>query len=83
MIYIEKNVSLKTVTELLCIVLEMILIRASEKSFACLPSELNDLDIWLGILGEMSWKSLQKDVRQHLFDKVSKFLINLKLSNMT
>ena len=71
-IYIEKNISLKTETEVLCTVLEMILIRASEKSFDCPPSELKDLETWLKILGEMSWKSLQKDVRQHLLDKVGK-----------
>ena len=71
-IYIEKNVPLKTKTEVLCTVLEMILTRASMKSFDCPPSELKDLETWLRILGQMSWKSLQKDVRQHLLDKVGK-----------
>ena len=69
-IYTEKNVLLKTETQLLCKVLEMILTKASMESFGCPPSELKDLETWISILGEMSWKSLQKDVRQHLLDKV-------------
>ena len=73
-IYIEKVLSLKTETEVLCTVLEVILTRASMESFGCPPSEQKDLETWLRILGEMPWKSLQKDVRQHLLNKVGKNL---------
>ena len=41
-IYTEKNVLLKTETQLLCKVLEMILTKASMESFGCPPSELKD-----------------------------------------
>ena len=71
-IYIEKKLSLKTETELLCKVLEMILTRASMEFIGCPTSELQDLETGLSILGEMSFKSLQKDVRHHLLDKVCK-----------
>ena len=71
-IYIEKNLPLKTETEVLCNVQEMILKRKSMEYFGCPPSELKDFETWLRILGEISWKSLQKDVRQHLLDKVRK-----------
>ena len=72
-IYIGKTTtSLKTTTEVLCKVLEMILTRASMESFGCPRSELQDLETGLSILGEMSFKSLQKVVRHHLLDKVCK-----------
>ena len=70
-IFIENKAPAKTLTKLVCAVQNMILTRASQNNFGCLPSELKDLEKWLSILGEISWKSLQKDIRQHLLEKVS------------
>ena len=70
LILIENKALAKTFTKLICAVQNMILTRASQTNFGCLPSELKDLEKWLSILGEISWKSLQKDIRQHLLEKV-------------
>ena len=71
-IFTEKKACSTKFTQIVCDVQQLILTRETQKNFGCPPSELKELETWLNILGEMSWRSLQKEVRQHLLDKVVK-----------
>ena len=71
LVFEEKGSLPKTQTELFGIARDIIMDRSTLKKFGKKSKELEDLESWLDILGEMSWKALQGDERQLLLDKVS------------
>ena len=78
LVFTEKGSLPKTQTELFSIAREIIMDRTTLKKFGKPSSELEGLESWLDVLGEMSWEALQSNERQLLLDKV-KSLKTLKL----
>ena len=82
MVFTEKGSLPKTQTELFNTAQEVIISRTTLKTFGKKSTELEELESWLDILGEMSWKALQGDEKQLLLDKVSKiFTLDHELMN--
>ena len=70
MVFNERGSLPETQTELFSIAREIIMDRTTLKTFEKTSSELEDLESWLDVLGEMSWEALQSNDRQLLLDKV-------------
>ena len=71
LVFTEKGSLPTTQTDLFGIVEELIMDRSTQKTMGKRSSELENLDSWLRVLSEMSWRALQSDVRQLMLDKVT------------
>ena len=71
MVFAEIGSLPRTQTELFRIARDLIMDRTTLKTFGKKSAELEDLESWLDILGQMSWEALQRDEKQLLLDKVS------------
>ena len=51
-------------------IFDLIMDGTTLKTFGCKSSDIPNIDKWLSILGEFSWKALQNDTGQLLLNKV-------------
>ena len=55
-------------------IFELIMDRTTLKTFGCKSKDIPNIEKWLCILGSLSWKALQNEVRQLLLDKVEFYI---------
>ena len=74
-IFDHKGTLPETKTETVGTIIELTIDRTTMKRFGCRSSNVKDIHVLLSVLGEFSWKALQKDHGQLLLVKVSLFCV--------
>ena len=57
-------------TQLYGDIFDLVMDRTTLKTFGCKSADIPNIEQWLNILGNLSWKALQNDTQQLLLDKV-------------